>query len=160
MSLVDNFTGLQDAIKARLQEITDGVEFDDPNDTGGKSALRFYSGGVPPKRHNVNDKENFPFVAIRIVSGGSSVRESNLIAHIIGGVYTHDDDVSIGQAESIRLLELLLGLEEKRAIFVPYKLAGETKWQLGDEEGKQPHPYYEVKLSVTFKGPPRMLNNL
>lgn len=163
MPVQDDFAKLQDDIIAKLTELTDGEEFDTPaGEVGEKRALRFYKGGVPPKRADQADEKNYPFVAVRVVSGSGDLKSSGATVQLIGGLFTWSaDNLVAGQADSFRLLNLLLELQAARGAFAPYKLALPVTWHLGiDEDGGQPHPYYQVSVSVPFTRSPRARNTL
>lgn len=139
-------TDLLDLIADRLGLALVGEEFDDPE--GGQMVPRIHQWTLPPKRSATADGEDFPFVLLRIVRGKEEDR-GEITVRLIGGLYASDDEAD-GNADAVRLLEIMLGLAGQRS-FTPYSMALPVRWWLGDEEqGVQPHPQYFATVELAF----------
>lgn len=141
---------LLDKVLTRLSGITDGTTWDNPaGNEGEKIGLHFYKGGLPPKRSDAQDGEDFPFLAARILAGSEEQNAGIITVRVIGGLYTWGDIVA-GQTDVTTLLTYVLSIAESRG-FSPYQLGLPIKWRLGDEDGQQPHAYYYLTADLPFK---------
>ncbi len=145
-------TGLLNEIKARLEAILTGEEFEDPAGTAAAPMVRIV--GLDPKRSGQQNEEDFPFVVVRPRSGSSTLSDETEMVQIIAGIYT-SGDVSAGFADLDRMKELLTGLKKDR-IYTPYKMNPGMEWEWGDPKtGQHPHPYYYLTINVSFKRAPQ-----
>ena len=139
-------------IEARVAAILTGELFDDP--AGGSSEPMVLVGGLDPKRSGQKNEEDFPFVVIRPLQGGSTLHDETETVQIIAGIFTAGDVLS-GITEIDRMKELLGSLAADR-VFTPYLMEAGMKWQWGENKtGHQPHPYYYLTIQVPFKRAPR-----
>ena len=131
-------------------EFENAVPFRVPEaDPGEYKAPAVYIGGIPPRRKG-DDKEGFPYIVNRIVSGNDSAEKSIAVVHTLCGSYTAGG-VEDGENDILnmaaRCRALILGLEngmlDQRFMF-EYPL----KWHMGSTEAitPQPYPYYGATL--------------
>lgn len=95
------------------------------------------------------NEQDFPFVVVRPVKGTSNPRENRVEIQIVAGIWSQEDDVIYGFVSVDRMTELLLSIANSRG-FVPYRLSMPLNWELGENNGNQPHPYYYVSVSLSF----------
>lgn len=111
-------------------------------------------GAIPPRRPG-SDKEDFPFLVTRIVSGEDQDDGSTFQTDIICGVFT-GDTVEAGENEILNMVfrarSLIL---ENQIIAKKYRCVLPVKWHLGDVKDRhnQAYPFFGGVVSSTWAGP-------
>jgi hypothetical protein len=140
---------LLDLIITQLGVLTAGQKFDNPQSPGATVALQFHKWTLPALDDGDAEGKYFPHVVVRVMRGKGQARADEITVRLEGGLYANTTEVA-GNADAVRLLELLLDIGGKRS-FTPYSLADPISWHLGDEQyGLHPHPYYYVTVDLPF----------
>ena len=119
----------------------------------------FYIGAVPPRRKgNIpgrNDKEAYPFIINRMVSGEDTSGLSIIALNTVCGIYT-GESWEAGEHDIINLT-----MRVKRLLIEQHTLKGRfvrqdsILWQIGDidEHLPQPYPYFGGAIQTTWEAP-------
>ena len=134
-------------IQARCEVIFVDQKFSDP--AGGMSVPMVKIGSLDPKQSGAENDQDFPFVVVRPVKGLSDPRENRVDIQIIGGIWSAEDDVIHGFTAIDSMMALLLGIGGTRG-FAPYRLSMPLSFELGENGGNQPHPYYYISVNLSF----------
>lgn len=122
---------------------------------------RVFIGALPPKRKIKGEEQNedFPFIVVRGRDGKDSDDDSLVTVEIIVGIYCDqdaDDQATSGAGDNdiINMVDRCRGLLLRtRIVAGRWELQLPMTWKLGDEDLRQPHPYYLAMISASFKSP-------
>lgn len=142
---------LLDKLQARILTLLGDETFD--VETGGPAVPVVYQWELPPKRDQAspNASSDFPYILIKPFSGKAVGIMADCEINIRLGIWT-SGTFKDGALEVDRLRKLLMPLQQPFD-FAPYCQvdAYGLRWQQGDEEGDQPHPYHYVYLKQQFQ---------
>ncbi len=138
-------------IAARAAELVAGSSYYTPD--GGKSPA-IYLGALPPKRSDLANPADFPFVVIRPAAGSKERGKTKAkILMICGVAISADAEIDAGVAAVHDLADRLLNISADRS-FSPWVLFFPIQWRMGDgEDFSQPHPFYYVTIELEFDRP-------
>lgn len=111
-------------------------------------------GAIPPRRGN-QDKEDFPFIVNRIISGEDGQEDSTFKVSTICGIYT-GDTVEAGENEILnmvcRIRSLLI---QNQVVSKKYRLNLPIKWHMGsiDDHFIQAFPFFGGVVTSEWTGP-------
>lgn len=132
-------------IRTRVESTIAGLEYPSPDGLPVSPAV--YVGAKPILKGT--EENSVPFVLIRPLSGINEASVRTLNVSLMFAVYT-DADVESGVFYINELAGQLLTMQADRS-FAPYVLMLPIKWQTGDADAQQPHPYYYTTIHLTFK---------
>jgi hypothetical protein len=147
------------ALKELLEQAFSEVVYRDPAEkddslTTSYTQPRIFIGALPPKRATAAQKEDFPFVVVRAVSGTVPEDGSTIEVRLICGIYSAGEpEYGVNDIQNMvdRILRVLAAnrlLDRRFALELP------ITWAAGDDnEANQPHPYYVSIIKTNWTAP-------
>ena len=111
-------------------------------------------GAIPPRRGS-QDKEDFPFIVNRVVSGDDSQDDSVFTVNTICGIFT-GGTVEAGENEILNMVCRTRSLIIQNSIVGKrYRLEYPIKWHMGSVENKgiQAYPFFGGVITSKWAGP-------
>lgn len=137
---------LLDAVKARLEELTAGMEFS--TSSGGTAALAVYLYRVP-NEILADGGDPYPFALLRPRGGSDGDGLGTTRLWLLFGLTNGDED-GAGDEQLEDLAAAVCRLSENQA-FAPHALRPEIAFRFGqDETGAQAHPEYQLTADLIF----------
>ena len=136
---------VENRLKTGLAQAKFPIPYSDPVEY---KAPGFFLGAVPPRRrgekNDTEDPGDFPFIVNRLVGLDDTTEDSLITVKTIVGIYTlgsptHGEEEIFNLVSRIRRLFLEhLILDQRFELVLPLK----SKFGDGDDDDRQPHPYY------------------
>lgn len=140
---------LQDALVADLAALFENRRYNTPS--GGTAALSVFSQALP-KRQSESDDDPFPYIIVRLDSGGIETQTDphKVAVLLLVGVYD-DDPENQGHRAVLEIMEVIQQhYEEIPLLAGQFTFTDPINWALQDEES---YPYFFGAASLTFKLP-------
>lgn len=139
---------LQQDVVEDLRELFKHDLYNTPSD--GKSAPNVFSQYLP-KLQNEDDDDPFPYIIVRVDSGGiDTPTDPHKVALILViGIYD-DNELNQGHATVLEMIERIQMHYEETPVLKEFSFTDPFGWALQDE---QSWPYYFGAVNLTFNAP-------
>lgn len=145
-------------IQALLKEAFAHTVYKEPD--GWFVEPRVFLGALPTKRKIKGEEqgEDFPFIVVRAREGKDEDVGSSVDVELVLGIYSDqepDDQATTGAGDN----DILNVVDRCRRVLLQqrtmgrYNLALPLTWKLGDDDQRQPHPYYLAMVTARWEAP-------
>lgn len=139
---------LQKAIKADLRALFANDQFKTPDDH--MASPQLFSQFLP-KRKTDDEEDPFPYIIVRIDSGGIDTQTDphKVVVLLVIGIYD-DDEQNNGHEAVLEIIERIQRHYEETPALKEFVFTDPFGWALQDEES---YPYYYGAVNLTFNAP-------